>query len=152
MHAQPAASTTQSPADTAAINAIVDALTAAWNQGDAHAFAAHYAADGSFTNILGTTLFGREGFEAQHHMIFTTIYKGSHVTFSTDRIHFLRPDVAIADVTSHLAGVAHFPGNIQPDPDGAIRTKLQLVPTQNAGTWQIDAFHNVAVINLPPRP
>ncbi len=138
--------------DTTAINALVNSLTDAWNRGDAHAFATHYAADGSFTNILGTTLFGHDPFEKQHQMIFSTIYKGSTVTFTTDRIQFLRPDVALVDVTSHLSGVAGFPPGIKPNPDGSIETKLLLVLTREAGAWWIAAFHNVTVIHLPPRP
>ena len=137
--------------DTAAITAIVTDLTSAWNRGDAAAFAAHYASDGSFTNIIGTTLFGREAFEKQHNTIFTTIYKGSTAAFTIDRLHFLRPDVAIADVTSRLSGTASFPPGVKPAPDGSIRTKLQLVLTRESGTWWIVAFHNVAATDLPPQ-
>ncbi len=86
------------------------------------------------------------------HAIFTTIYKGSTVLFTTDRVKFLRPDVALVDVTARLSGVASFPPGIKPNPDGSIDTKLQLVLTRESGTWWIAAFHNVTVIPLPPRP
>ncbi len=146
------AAQTSTQQDTAAITAIVNALSDAWNHGDAHAFAAHYDADGSFTNILGTTLFGREPFEQQHQKIFTTIYKGSTVTFTPDRIKSLRPDVALVDITSHLSGAASFAPGIKPSPDGSLLTRLQLVLTRESGVWWIAAFHNVTVIPLPPRP
>lgn len=141
-----------SPQDTAAITAIVTGLTDAWNRGDATAFAAHYASDGSFTNIIGTTLFGRDGFYKQHNTIFTTIYKGSTVLFTIDRLQFIRPDVAIADVTSKLTGTASLPPGVKPRPDGSILTKLQLVLTRESGVWWIVAFHNVVAVDLPPRP
>ncbi len=140
------------PADVTGITTIIDGLTAAWNKGDFHTFAAHYADDGSFTNIVGMTAFGKPGFEKQHERIFSTIYKGSQVSFVADRIHLVRPDVAIVDVTSKLAGVARFPPGMQPDKDGVLTTKLMMVMTRAAGEWQINAFHNVAMMPVAPQP
>ena len=39
--------------DSAAVDALVAAMTDAWNSGDAKAFSARFAEDGSFTNIFG---------------------------------------------------------------------------------------------------
>ena len=39
--------------DQAAVEAVVASLDAAWAKGDADAFAAHFASDGGFTNVLG---------------------------------------------------------------------------------------------------
>ena len=141
---------TPSPQDTAAISSIVTDLTNAWNQGDATAFSSHYAADGSFTNIIGTTLYGRPAFQKQHNGIFTTIYKGSTNAFTIDHLQFIRPDVAIADITSRLSGTSSFPPGVKPRPDGSILTRLQLVLTRESGTWWIVAFHNVVAVDLPP--
>ena len=42
------------------------ALTAAWNAGDADAFAARFAPDAEFINIFGMLFVGREAVAAQH--------------------------------------------------------------------------------------
>ncbi len=145
------AATSQTTEDEAAIRAIVQSETDAWNRGDAEAFAAHYAEDGSFTNVIGQQAYGRKAFVAQHAMIFSTIYKGSHNVFTVGKIKFLRPDVAVVDIDGVLTGALRLPPGMKPDPDGATRVKLQEVMTREKGSWWIAAFHNVAVTPLPLR-
>jgi len=145
----------QSPsdaADRAAIQAVVDSESEAWNRGDAEAFAAHYAEDGSFTNVIGMQLYGKKGFVAQHQRIFSTIYKGSHNTLTVGHVKFVRPDVAVVDVDSALGGFHELPPGLKAGSDGALHTKLQMVMTKENGAWWVAAFHNVAVAPLPPQP
>ena len=135
----------QTDVDKAAIRTIVQDEQDAWNRGDAPAFAAHFARDGSFTNIVGMQTYGREPFLKQHAHIFATIYKGSHNELILGRVRFIRPDVAVADVDSILS---HFVSIIPGTPvgsDGAVHTRLQLVLSKENGSWQIDAFHNVVL-------
>ncbi len=132
------------------IRAIVQSETDAWNRGDAEAFGAHYAEDGSFTNVIGQQLYGRKAFIAQHATIFSTIYKGSHNALNVTRIKFLRPDVAVVDIDGILLGATRLPPGLKAAPDGALHVKLQEVMTLEHGDWQIAAFHNVAVYPLPP--
>jgi hypothetical protein len=55
----PLAVRAQTPADDEAqIRAIVQSETDAWNRGDAEAFGAHYAENGSFTNVIGQDFMG----------------------------------------------------------------------------------------------
>lgn len=141
-----------SDADKAAVEAVVANAADAWNRGDAKAFAAHYAEDGSFTNVIGMQLYGREPFVAQHERIFATIYKGSHDTLSIGRIKFLRPDVAVVDVDAKVENFKELPPGLKAEADGALHTKLQMVMTKENGEWWIAAFHNVAVVPLPAGP
>ncbi len=136
--------------DEVAIHAVVQEQADAWNRGDAEAFAAHYAENGSFTNVIGQQIYGKPGFVKQHAMIFSTIYKGSHNEFSIGKITFIRPDVAVVDIDGALSGATRFPPGLKPGPDGALHVKLQEVMTREHGKWQIAAFHNVAVAPLPP--
>ncbi len=138
------------PADEAAIRAVVQGEADAWNRGDAEAFAAHYAENGSFTNVIGQQLYGKPAFVKQHAMILSTIYKGSHNTFTVGHLTFLRPDVAVVDIDGILTGFSRLPPGLQAAPDGSMHVKLQEVMTQEHGQWQIAAFHNVAVTPLPP--
>jgi uncharacterized protein (TIGR02246 family) len=77
--------------DETQIRAIVQSETDAWNRGDAQAFGAHYAEDGSFTNVLGKQFYGRQAFIAQHALIFSTIHKGSHNSFSFKKNQIFAP-------------------------------------------------------------
>ncbi len=135
----------QSQADQAAIQSIVQEEQEAWNRGDAQAFAAHFAPDGSFTNIVGMQTYGVEPFLKQHEHIFSTIYKGSHNELKLGRTQFIRPDVAVADVDSVLSHFVSVPPGTPLGPDGAVHTRLQLVLSKENGKWRIDAFHNVVL-------
>ena len=127
-------------------------LTDAWNRGDARAFSARFAADGSFTNVLGIVAYGREIFELRHAEIFRTIYQGSVLQQSIGRLYFIRPDVAEVDVDAAVSGYLRLPPGVQAANDGALRAKLQLVVTREDSEWWIAAFHNVDVKPLPLRP
>ena len=144
-HAQPHGEAADNAADKAAIQAIIQNEQDAWNRGDAQAFCSHFAADGSFTNIVGMQTYGYAPFLKQHERIFGTIYKGSHNVLALGTLRFLRPDVAVADVDSTLSHIVSAPPGTPLFPDGSIHTKLQLVLTRQNGTWQVDAFHNVTV-------
>ncbi len=140
-----AQSTRDEVADKAAIQAIVQSEQDSWNCGDADAFSAHFAPDGSFTNIVGMQTYGRAPFQKQHAYIFSTIYKGSHNELTIGTLRFLRPDVAVADIDGVLSKIVRVPPGSPLFPDGSMHVKLQLVLSKENGTWQIDAFHNVVV-------
>jgi uncharacterized protein (TIGR02246 family) len=136
--------------DEAEIRAIVQSEADAWNRGDAEAFGAYYAENGSFTNVIGQQLYGRKAFIAQHASIFSTIYKGSHNTFSVSKITFLRPDVALVEIDGALSGANRLPPGLKAGEDGALRVKLVEVMSKEQGNWVIQLFHNVGVYPLPP--
>jgi uncharacterized protein (TIGR02246 family) len=146
----PLVSVAQTPSeDEGQIHALVQSEVDAWNRGDAEAFGAHYAEDGSFTNVIGQQLYGRKAFVAQHAMIFSTIYKGSHSTLVVSKIKFLRPDVAVVDIDGTVTGATRLPPGLKAGEDGALHVKLQEVMTKEKGSWWIASFHNVAVYPLP---
>lgn len=132
-------------AERAAIEDIVRRQGEAWNRADAAAFGEHYAEDGSFTNISGAQIYGKAGFVELHAQIFHSIFAGTHISFRVGRIHFLRPDVAIADIDAFLANLPHALPGVSLDRDGVLYSKLQEVLAKNDGRWTIAAFHNVAV-------
>ncbi|MGA9812857.1 MAG: SgcJ/EcaC family oxidoreductase, partial [Terriglobales bacterium] len=99
--------------DSSAIEALVAGLTDAWNRGDARAFSARFADDGSFTNVLGIVAYGREVFELRHSEIFTNIYKGSRLRQSIGKLRFIRPDVAVVDVDAAVTGYLRLPPGVQ---------------------------------------
>jgi uncharacterized protein (TIGR02246 family) len=137
--------TTLNDTDQSAIEAIIESQRAAWNRGDAKAFAAAFMSDGCFVNVFGALSYGREVFEAQHAKIFSTVYKGSSVKLPIRRSHFLRPDVALVDIDAELSGHQGVPPGLRTEPDGVIRTRLQEVLVKNNGVWVVASFHNVDI-------
>jgi uncharacterized protein (TIGR02246 family) len=111
---------------------------AAWNAADGPAFAARFAEDADFIHILGGYYTGRAAIEAGHRMIFGTIYKGSTVRYSVEKIRFLRPDVAIVFLRQFL----------QFFEDGAPK-ELEARPTilaEKAGAeWRIVMLQNTRI-------
>jgi uncharacterized protein (TIGR02246 family) len=141
------------PEDTAAIKGIVQGQAHAWNRGDAATFAARYSENGTFTNVIGQQIYGKAGFVAQHERIFSTIYKGSHNEFTVDKVLFLRQDVAVVNIDGVLKGATRVPPGLSAaEVNGEMHVKLQEVMTKEKDGWWIAAFHNVAVMPLPPQP
>ncbi len=124
----------QAPVNTE-VQVVVNELAAAWNHGDAAAFAKRFQKDGTFTNVNGTAFVGHAAFEERHRAIFAGPLKGSVTTMTVRREQLVRPDVALVDVDCVTkVGAA--------DPIGS---KLLLVLTRDAEQWSIAAFHNTPV-------
>lgn len=121
-----------------ALHGMVYQMEAAWNAADAVAFAALFTLDADFIHILGGYYTGRDGIEAGHRMIFGTVYKGSAVRYSVEKIKFLRPDLAMVFLRQFL----------QIPEDGSVR-EVEARPTLTVekvdGHWQIVALQNTRI-------
>lgn len=130
--------------DKIELEAILKRQSAAWEVGDAIAFAADVQDDVLFTNVVGMFSVGRAPFVAQHEHIFSTIYKGSKMEQEIVAITLVRPDVAILDTLTRLVDAPHRPPGIELI-DGAIRTRLEQVIVKDGADWKVASFHNVPV-------
>jgi uncharacterized protein (TIGR02246 family) len=142
----------QSESDEATIRAILQQQVAAWNKGDAEALSRHFAADGTFTNILGMFFKGREAFRERHEQIFRGVFRGSTKESGVVSIKFVRPDVAVVETLQALSGFQKPPPGTSVDAKGRLRTRLLQVLVKDGGEWKIAAFHNVDVkagVNVP---
>jgi uncharacterized protein (TIGR02246 family) len=125
----------EAPEDTKAIESIVHS-----NPSD------HVTEDVSFTNIFGTVRYGRAEFVKRHIEIANTIFKGTSPKSSIAKLRFIRPDVAVADVSGEITGFPKTPpAGVPVGPDGVLRFKLLLVLIKEQGVWWITEYHNVAV-------
>ena len=131
-------------ADRAAIEKIVVAEDAAWNNGDAVAYSRAISKDCVFTNIFGAVFAGHAGFEAQHARIFSTIYRGTRLRQTIDHMRFIRPDVAIVDTSAEVTGIQALAPGLQAH-NGALLTKLLQLFVKDDGAWKIVSYHNVDV-------
>jgi len=124
--------------DERSLHQLVYQLEAAWNAGDGTGFAEAFAEEADFIHILGGYYSGRAAIEAGHRMIFGTIYKGSTVRYSVEKIRFIRPDVAVVSARQYL----------QFYEDGAAR-ELQarplLVLEKKDGLWEIVTLQNTRI-------
>lgn len=121
-----------------ALHGVVYQLEQAWNAADGTAFAAAFSEDADFVHILGGYYTGRAAIEAGHRMIFGTIYKGSTVRYSVEKIRSVRPDVALVFLRQYL----HFFEGGQPR---ELEARPTIVAEQVAGKWQIAAMQNTRI-------
>lgn len=140
--------------DEAAIRSIIADEIAAWNAGDAVAYSRHFAADGTFTNIVGQFFTGYEAFLKQHEIIFAGRFKNTTLQQDVVSLKFIRPDVAVVEVLTAVAGFAA--GQLAPgtsgDTTGRLRTRLLQVVAKQNGAWTVVAYHNVDVKPGAPIP
>lgn len=135
-------SDTLTAVDRGAIEALVQTLQAAWNAGDATAFAAPFAEDADFVNVRAEHARGREAIAAGHAGIFRTIYAGSTTNQTVEAARLLTPDMALAHVKSEL--------NAPKGPLAGVHiARYSMVLARTASGWQIVAFHNT--LQPPPR-
>ena len=134
-------------ADEKAIPDVMDRFMDAWNRHDAHAFAAVFAEDADFTNVLGIGASGRAKIEEFHAPVFATIFKNSHQKYDDIKIRFIRDDIAAVDVHWQMTGATDPQGNPRPDRRGL----LNFVMAKDAGRWQIVVMHNLD-LSAPPLP
>jgi uncharacterized protein (TIGR02246 family) len=144
----------QTASDEAAIRSIVQDEIAAWNQGDAVAYSRHFAVDGTFTNIRGEFFTGYDAFLKQHAVIFAGRFKQTRLQQDIVSLKFVRPDVAVVEVLTSVAGVVG--GQLAPgtagDATGRLRTRLLQVVVKQGAEWKIVAYHNVDVKPGVPLP
>ena len=108
-------------------------------------YSRHFAADGTFTNILGMFFTGHDAFRERHDQIFKGAFRGTTKQEDVVSIRFWRPDVAVVETLQTVNGVQKlFPGT-SADAKGRLRTRLLQVFVKNNGEWKIAVYHNVDV-------
>ena len=136
----------QSRPDEGAIRKILDDEITTWNRGDADGYSEHFAVDGTFTNVRGMFLTGRQAFRERHEVIFKGPMHGTKLQLQVVSLRFLTSDVAICEA---LTWVSNFksgaPPDLHLDAKGRLRTRLLLVMEKRSGEWQMVVYHNVDV-------
>jgi uncharacterized protein (TIGR02246 family) len=128
--------------DEGPIQEILQQMEAAWNAYDSVSLAALFAEDANFIQIFGGQLDGRPAIEAAHRVIFETIYRGSHASFTLRSIRFVRPDVAIVFARAHVKFN-------ESDETREIETRPTLIVVKEEAKWQIVTFQNTKISEVP---
>lgn len=143
--------TTQTPGtaeDEEAIRQVIAAVREAANRHDAKAGSVLFTEDADFVNVLGMWWKGAAEIEREWRARFETGLKSATFKPLDTRITFLKPDVAIAHVTSEITGFVGADG--QPRPPHK-ELSLRVLIKQD-GKWLVRAFHNTTVAASGPGP
>jgi uncharacterized protein (TIGR02246 family) len=116
-------------------------LSAAWNAGDATAYAAEFTPDATYVVFDGTVLRGRGEIEDSHRWLFDGPLRGSTMDFANDGEG---PQVrAVAPGVAHVLAAG---GGVRPQGVEAVtadrRSVVSLVLVEDGGTWRVTAFQN----------
>jgi uncharacterized protein (TIGR02246 family) len=128
--------------DDAAIRALIDAQTAAWNAGDGRGYAADFAPSGTFVNVVGQRHVGREAFAQRHVEILRGFFRGSVLVPDVRRLRRLADGAALAEIDVDVRGAPAMPPGVAAF-HGVLRTRLLQVYARRDGRWWIEAHHNV---------
>jgi len=128
--------------DEQAIRELVAAFVAGWNAGDGYACARPFAENADFTAVTGQRIKGRDMIGRGHAEILSTIFRGTRNSAVVNDITFLRPDVAVADVTFRIEPMADKPW-LPP------YSSCGMVATKENGIWAIAVFRNLVPYDRP---
>ena len=71
------------------------------------------------------------------------MFRETTLAMTINKLRFVRPDVAIADIDTELSGARLRPQGGAVGPDGVLRSRLLMVLVKEQGAWWIAAYHNV---------
>jgi uncharacterized protein (TIGR02246 family) len=125
------------------IRILIDELTGACKRGDAKAYGARVMPEATFTNVNGEFYVGREAFDRRHAEVFRGVFRGTALALAINKLRFVRPDVAIADLDAQVSGAQLRPPEVAVGPDGTLRSRLLMVLVKETAAWWIAAYHNV---------
>jgi uncharacterized protein (TIGR02246 family) len=116
-------------------------LSAAWNAGDAAAYAAEFTPDATYVVFDGTVLRGRGEIEDSHRWLFGGPLKGSTVDFAAGG-----RDPQVRPVAPGVAHVLAAGGGIRPRGADELtadrRSVVSLVLVEDGDDWRVAAFQN----------
>jgi uncharacterized protein (TIGR02246 family) len=118
------------------LRSLVRTFVDAWNRGDGDGFASVFADDADFTSINLTQISGRASIAASHNQIFATVYNGTRVDATLERVRPLREDLAVLDIDAHMTNAAG-------EPFGPKHMHPMAVAERQADGWRIVAFQNM---------
>ena len=123
--------------DEQAIQNIVSTLQNGWNEKNSEKFSSVFADVHEYIVVNGMYFsnFTRQGNAASHQGLFNGIYKNVNVKLITEKISFLRPDLALVTATGGRYS------NEKPIPEDPEIIMTVLAEKKN-NEWKIISFHN----------
>jgi uncharacterized protein (TIGR02246 family) len=125
-----------------AVDQLLGELAAAWNAGDARAWADRYSPDGTFTNTNGTLDLGRDDVARTAEEAFQGVLAGTKLSLTVRKLRLIRPDVVVVDLDARVSGMPVPPSDDSNGPGGEVRISQMLVLVEEDDRWWITAQHN----------
>jgi len=123
-----------SPSEEQAVRAVLARFYAGWNEHDADKMVSVYADDIDHIDVFGEWQKGRAALRADLARLHAGPLRTSQKTYKVEKIRFLKPDVAVIQVSSH---------SINGDNIGTF------VMEKQSGGWLTVSFTNVAPHDPP---
>lgn len=124
------------------VTSIVKAFAESWNKHDMNEFAALFAPDAEFVNVVGLWWKGRAEIKAAHEFTHQTLFKNSLLTVTDVSVRFPAPQIAIARSPWKLEGHVTPDGAPLPERNGVLLNVLR----QEGGRWFIIDSQNTDII------
>jgi len=143
MHNSPAG---QSAKEASDVKAVVADLAENWNRHDMKGFAALFAENADFVNVIGMHWHGRQEIEEKHAQTHRTIFRNSVLQIVEVTVRFLTPTIALAHARTELKGAESLREAVAPE---LRRALLTCVLMKDADHWLITAAHNTDMVPVP---
>jgi uncharacterized protein (TIGR02246 family) len=133
--------------DRSRIKESIECLAESWNKHDMAGFAAEYAEDADFVNVLGMHWRGRKEIQDRHAELHNSVFRNSNLWMLDHSVRFPMPGLALAHVRWQMSGhdATHLQGwNVPEERNGL----LTLVFVRKGDSWVIAASHNTDIV--PP--
>jgi uncharacterized protein (TIGR02246 family) len=137
----------QSAKEESDVKAVVAELAENWNRYDITAFAALFAENADFVNVIGMHWHGRQEIETKHAQSHRTIFRNSVLRIAEVTVRFLNPNIALAHARTELKGAESLREPVAPE---VRRSLLTCVLTRAADRWLIAAAHNTYIVQVVP--
>ena len=124
--------------DESEIQSVVEKLIQNWNTHDPSCFAASFAEDAQFTDVLGQTVQGRGEIARLHVVPFTRLFVAAELAVEQAPVKFVTGEVA--SVNLHWSMQGHT--SVQGEPLPPRRGVMQLVVVRRDGRWWPVVAHN----------
>ena len=134
--------------DAAAIRAIIDGMTDAWNAHDTKAMVANMTEDVQWVNVVGMWWKGKAQVLQAHEAFHQTIFKHRQLhTPETVALRAITPDVVIATIVQPSDGFTTPDGHVNPPG----RDVLTEVFVRHSGRWLLTEGHNTTLVEAAQR-
>lgn len=125
-----------------AVDTTMGRLSAAWNAGDAAAYAAEFTPDATYVVFDGHVLRGRGEIEDSHRWLFGGPLRGSTMDFANGA----DPAPEVRLISPGVAHVLAAGGGVRPEGVESVtadrRSVVSLVLVEDGGAWRVAAFQN----------
>lgn len=124
---------------------VIKALSDSWNSHDMATYAAQFAEDADFVNVLGMHWKGRAQIEAAHVQVHRTIFRNSKLKTLNCSLRPLAPGVVLTHVRWEMTG--------HESPSGVLFAEVRRgvitgVFIEQDGRWPIAAFQNTDIVPM----